>query len=916
MDDVLLERESEAATLRAVISAASAGRGGAVLIEGEAGIGKTRLLTLAREHAAVAGVNVLYATADETEASAPLAGARVLLRRAARDMAPDGPARLGVLALDGALADPSGPGSRADEVVHALWWVVVELADQQPLVLIVDDAQWADPLTLRLLRMIARRADQAALALIVAARPPAPGGPHAMLGAERAFTRLEPAPLSPAGTDRLLTQALGEPEPDTIVAQAREMTGGNPLYLRELALHVRSGGGDVFVGGRSPPQLVRLIGDRLARLTPHAAALAEAVAILGADADRTRARELAGLDASAAIAAEEELRVEHVLDAGGYRFLHPLIAAAVREGIGAIHASELHAHAAALLDRDGVDEPRVAEHLAIAAPRADPAIVATLRRAAEAARRVGAPATAARLLERAMAEPPPDELVDALAFEHGRALLDCGSEQGGPALARVVQTRRDLSARVDAGRLLAHHHATEGRAAEAVVVLQSVLETLNETQGEIRLELLAEAALAGSSVRGGRAAAQRSIASDAARVTGRTPAERLLLVAAHVVSGEAPTDPAGAARQVLALRLYRDFPSGFAAAELTFAAMVLLVNADALEDAERAMDTLRADAESLALPRMIAGAHWQQAQIAYQRGDLARCEVEAEAASEAGGDFSGRLAMPWRVMALAEQNRVDEAERLLDVAGLLDAIGRSGLLHAAVGSRGRLRLAQGDFPAAIEDLTDARDRSAAWYPQRTEPPWQPLLAEALALADRRAEAAAEADAFAPLAEYWGTRRAMGHLARMRALVAPRAGAIELLEEACGHFAASPARLELARSMTELGTHRRAAGERRAARALLRDAHDLAYACGADALCDRARAELLLAGGRPRPLAGAGAGALTPGERRVAEIAAQGASNREIARRLYLSPKTVEMHLRSAYRKLDLAGREGLAAALG
>ena len=156
---------------------------------------------------------------------------------------------------------------------------------------------------------------------------------------------------------------------------------------------------------------------------------------------------------------------------------------------------------------------------------------------------------------------------------------------------------------------------------------------------------------------------------------------------------------------------------------------------------------------------------------------------------------------------------------------------------------------------------------------------------------------------------------MGHLARMRALVAPRAGAIELLEKACRHFAASPARLELARSMTELGTQRRAAGERRAARALLRDAHDVAYACRADGLCDRARAELLLAGGRPRPPAGAGADALTPGERRVAEIAAQGATNREIARHLYLSPKTVEMHLRSAYRKLDLAGREGLAAAL-
>ena len=150
---------------------------------------------------------------------------------------------------------------------------------------------------------------------------------------------------------------------------------------------------------------------------------------------------------------------------------------------------------------------------------------------------------------------------------------------------------------------------------------------------------------------------------------------------------------------------------------------------------------------------------------------------------------------------------------------------------------------------------------------------------------------------------------------MRALVAPREPAIALLEEARTHFAASHARLELARCLTELGARRRAAGERRAARAILRDAHDTAHACRATALCERARAELLLAGGRPRPPAGAGAGALTPAERRVAEIAAAGATNREIARRLYLSPKTVEMHLRSAYRKLDLPGRDGLAAAL-
>ena len=124
-------------------------------------------------------------------------------------------------------------------------------------------------------------------------------------------------------------------------------------------------------------------------------------------------------------------------------------------------------------------------------------------------------------------------------------------------------------------------------------------------------------------------------------------------------------------------------------------------------------------------------------------------------------------------MALAEQNRLDEAEQLLASAGMLGPIATDILLTAALGGRGRLRLAQGDAPRAVEDLGAVPDRSARPFRQRVEPPWRPLLAEALVLADRGAEAAAEAEAYATLAAGWGTRRALGHAARMRALVAPR-----------------------------------------------------------------------------------------------------------------------------------------------
>jgi DNA-binding CsgD family transcriptional regulator len=913
--DVLIERDLELRVLGDVVEAAAAGRGGAVLIEGEAGIGKTRLLRLAKARAEAAGDRVLYATADEFEANVPLAGARELLAQAARGMARDGPARLGLLALDGALSDPSGPSSRSAEVVNALWWLIVELADDRPLALFLDDGQWADDLTLHLLRTAARRVAELPLALVVAARPAGPGHRHAGLAAERAFVRLEPAPLSVAGSARLIEAVLARPESVEAVARARAATGGNPLYLRELSQQARVGGVGLTSDSRPPPQLVRLVGDRLDRLTAAAGALASAIAVLGPDADLTRARALAGLEASEAIAAEAELRVERVLDADGCTFAHPLVAAAAREAIGKADVAEMHARAAALLADDGVQDQRVAEHLLQAPAQGDATVVTTLRRAADLARRVGAYETAARLLERAATEPPAPEIVDVVDFERARSRLDAGDEEGWRLLARVAESAADASVRVDAARRLGKDLALHGRGMDAVGIMRPVLESLSADDEELRLELLVELTFLGGSVPAGYPQAQQMIATAAAASAGRTPGQRLVKAAAGVMRGHNPSDPVAAARELLASRLHRDYPDGFAVGALTFAATALLMNADALQDAERAMDALQADAEQMALLDMVPATFWQQAQIAYQHGDLARCEVEARACIEAGADFARGLATPWLVLVCAEQNRLDEAEELLASADLLGPIPPTILLAAAFGSRGRLRLAQGDAGGAVEDLGAMLDRNAAHHRQRVEPPWRPLLAEALVLAGRSAEAAAEAEAYAALAAEWGTRRALGHTARMRALVAPREQAIALLEEARTHFASSHARLELARCLTELGARHRAAGERRAARTILRDAHDAAHACRAISLCERARAELLLAGGRPRPAAGAGAGALTPAERRVADIAAAGATNREIARRLYLSPKTVEMHLRSTYRKLDLPGRDGLATAL-
>ena len=461
--DVLIERESELAVLGEVVEAAvararrrGADRGGGRHRQDAACWGWRAPARWRPERASCTPPPTRSRRACRSRPRASCSPGR---RAASR---PTGRRGSGVLALEAALSDPSGPGSRSDEVVHALWWLIVELADERPLALFLDDAQWADELTLRLLRLAARRARRAAAR--ARRRRPAGGSGSCgtlVLAAERAFVRLEPAPLSVAGTARLVEAVLGRPGSVGLVARARAVTRGNPLYLSELLQAARVRGvdpmSDGFVDDGAPPQLVRLVGDRLGRSSPAATALARAVAVLGADAEPGRARALAGLDATEAIAAEEELRDERVLDAGRVR-ASPIRWSPRRRARGSArrHAAELHARAAALLADDGVDDQRVAEHLVRAPPRGDAEVVATLRRAAEAARRARRPDRPRRGCSSAhWPSRLPPQLVDAVDFERGRSLLDAGDEDGARVLARVAQRAPDVSLRVDAARHLA-----------------------------------------------------------------------------------------------------------------------------------------------------------------------------------------------------------------------------------------------------------------------------------------------------------------------------------------------------------------------------------------------------------------------------------------------------------------------------
>jgi DNA-binding CsgD family transcriptional regulator len=260
--------------------------------------------------------------------------------------------------------------------------------------------------------------------------------------------------------------------------------------------------------------------------------------------------------------------------------------------------------------------------------------------------------------------------------------------------------------------------------------------------------------------------------------------------------------------------------------------------------------------------------------------------------------------------ALVERGAFDAAEAALADAGPPGQAYPGTLL---LNARARLWLARGDARRALADaLVVGRRQVVLGEPNPAVVDWRSLAALAHAALGERDAAVALAREELALARRFGAARAIGIALRTLGLVGDDLGS---LEQATTVLADSPARLEHARALTELGValrHRRRIVE---AREPLRVALDLANRCGATPLAERARTELVIAGARPRRAQLSGVAALTTNERRVAAMAAGGRSNREIAQALYVSRKTVEKHLTAAYRKLGTSAREELAAAL-
>ena len=907
----LLERERELSTLRTLTEHAAAGGSGLLVIEGPAGIGKTRLVTETRRQAAQSGVSVLTARGGELEQELAFGIVRQLFEDAASggEPVPDGAREVferpatGVAGEDASFA-----------ILHGLYWLTMNLAETAPVLLAVDDLQWADEPSLRYLAYLVRRLDGLPVTVLCGVRPIERHSRAHLLAeiiGDPLAVSVHPLPLS----ERAAAELLGADE--AFAHAGHEATGGNPLLLAELLKTLRTEGvtPDVTnlaqIEELAPRAASRAVLVRLARQRREAIAMARATAVLGDEAKLPLAAALAGLpDQLAVVAAGQLVAAEIFADQATLAFVHPVIRAAVYEDIGVHDRALAHERAARLLGDRSADPGAIAAQLAHAPVRGEEWVVEALERAAHAAMRAGAPGSAVTHLTRALAEPPPaaSRVRTLVALAEAEKLVDMPS-----AVAHATEALElidDPLARGAASLSLARSLLITGRSGAGIALARRAAADLPPEAGTLRAALEAVELTAASFGTGPPVAAERYLPHRRLPLAAGMGPKLLAAVAAHHWSTHG-----GSAAECSALALAAlegGEMIGSRVVLLPVAATQVLTIADR-DEAIAMLDDLLGHAHSRGSMSARSATSIFRGYALYRRGELADAEASLRVGLEAlvlfNRGFEGRVHLAaWLAAVLRERGDLAGARRELEAVA--DPGDASEAARYWLDSLAAQLIAEEAFEDALAVAEDSGRRFASLQPVDT-----PIAAhQAIALhhLGRRDEAIAFATQGLEAARRWGAPGTVARALRILGTVEQR---LEHLREAAALAARSPARLELAYALAAVGAGLRSARRPADAREPLREALALTEALGAGALAERVRHELYAAGGRPRTTALQGPESLTPSERRVTERAAAGQTNRAIAEALFVTPKTVELHLRNAYRKLGARGRQDLAALL-
>jgi DNA-binding CsgD family transcriptional regulator len=930
---VLLERERELKTLREGLDRTCAGEGALLLIEGPAGVGKTALLREARAAADRAGITPLEARSSQLEQPFAFGVVRQLLEpvitRGGRhtDLFTGG-AGPAIRLFE---SDERRPPS-ADvgfEALHSLYWLMVNIADRAPVLIIVDDCQWADWDSLRFLAYLAQRIEGLPVMMLLAAHPTGAatqmGSLWAQLASRPSVLALHPRPLSQPAAAAIARERLGGETAEEFCRACHTATGGNPLFLRELLRALDAAGikpsaaaaGEVHTVG--PAAVSRFVLHRLAALGPAATELARAVAVLGDDVELPLASRVSGLSEEAARKAADDLvRADIFVRAERLGFVYPIVRAALYEDLAPGERQARHAAAASALISGGAPAERITAHLLLTGPTGDPRRVEVLWSAAISAARRGAPRAAAARLRRALAESPGEQERGEILSELGRyevATMDF--EIAEDHLRAALTSGASLTTRADAAATLGRCAVVSGgRSAEAAVdALTSMAEELWPLDPKRSLEVRSELLIVTAAVvrlRSGMAAQLQRFRELAQGHPGFAAVAAIHGAQEQLIRGA----PAAPAMEEIETALRAGLPPAAQTGAVLMALFSLRIG-ERFELAARLLDVAlkRARDEGHATRQGLL--HGQRAAIALAQGSLHDAQVEAE---------TGLLLIEkphfsfLQLAAVAITVHIERGE--LDAAAELARTGESaGLaidrLYAAafLVARARLRIAHGEVEDGVADLLwcgeGLKALGLAWPSD-----WKPYAAAALASLGEKEMAVRLAREHLAVARRVGAPGALGMSLRLGAQAVGGDEGLALLREAVSVLEHGAARLELAHALSDLGTALSRSGQRREGRDRQRRAIKLASEHGAIVLAEHAMAELNAGPGRRARIELTGPSALTAAEWRVCRQAAEGHSNRELAQALFVTEKTVERHLSSAYTKLGIRSRYQLGAAIG
>jgi DNA-binding CsgD family transcriptional regulator len=742
-----------------------------------------------------------------------------------------------------------------------------------------------------------------------------------------------PGALSPEAVGTLLSGSFGKAPGDEFAGSCHAVTGGNPFLVRELIETLRAEGigpgeaGAERVAGLAPRSVAQQVALRVTRLGTTAGELARAAAILGDGAALRNAAALAGMGLADAAASADKLAGIGVLEPGTpLRFVHSIVRTAVHDDIPQAERGLRHAAAARLLAAEGADPDAVCAHLLVCEPAGSPEVVDQLRVAAARAVGRGAPESATAYLRRALAETADVSLLAALLHELGLAEKVLADPAAVQHLSESLELASDPVQRAAVAPDLAELLVLTGQWDTGGAFIQAALEELADRdvqQGEraraavVRLQTW----LAGFAAFDPRLVGEfdQRVGQLLATARKETPEERTLAAAlAGILAWRGEEAETVLALLDHALDGDRLLTRGDSPPLVVAQALIAAVWLDELTRAEVLANQLFASARWRGSVAEVAVAACVRAAVRVRRGELAAAESDVRTVMEIAGEHGVAFAVPSALYCGADA--LIERPELADVAALAAELKLDpDLARTATGAllrevRGRLALDTGDFAAARADLQSAAAIFESLHLLSPSTCWRSALALTLA-ADDPGEALRLAGRDLELARQAGLPRPAGVALRTRGMLVGGQQGLDDLREAVEVLARCGARLEHARALVELGAALRRANQRTAAREPLRKGLDLAYRCGAGRLTQRAMDELRATGARPRRATLTGLEALTPSERRVAELAAAGMSNPEIAQAVFVTLNTVEGHLRHVYQKLSVSSRNQLPAAL-